>query len=339
MYTMEIPVPLRILLVEDSEHDVVALRRAFTQSDLSVEISHVVRAEDALAALEESSPPPCDIILADYKLPGMNGLELCRHIIAAKLLIPCVLLTGAGSETLAVESLKAGINDYLIKDMQQQYLEILPLLLPEVVRRFRQEQLASIFSKERETVAALSELFLAADNLDALYEKIPQILTAGFDYPIAAVLLFDDKKEILTIKGISGQGVSHYLHKQISLKDTACGRAAVEKAAVLEENISNNVEHHCVFKDSGVEVCLSVPIKGKKEVLGALVIADVRKRCDTKVHIPALQVIANHLGLEIKRKEAEEKLHLEWQRCWSLLEEIPATVWLHNRDMTIRYSN
>jgi PAS domain S-box-containing protein len=68
-------------------------------------------------------------------LPGISGLDLCKEIIDAGISLPLVLLTGRGSEELAVEALKAGVNDYIIKDSGLGYLDLLPAVLPEVVRK------------------------------------------------------------------------------------------------------------------------------------------------------------------------------------------------------------
>src|SRR5438445_5808480 len=97
----EVPVPLRILLVEDSEHDAVAVRRAFRKASAPCHIALCERAEEALAQLSQQEAG-CDLVVADYRLPGMSGLELYRALRTRNISIPFVLLTGAGAEYLAV---------------------------------------------------------------------------------------------------------------------------------------------------------------------------------------------------------------------------------------------
>ena len=131
------PARLRIFLVEDNPHDATAFRRAFRGSGLDVRIDHELRAEPALARLT-ADPSDWDLVVTDYKLPGMSGMELCRHLMDGNIPLPLVLLTGGGTESLAVEAIKAGVDDYLIKDGQMGYLELLPAVLPEVVRKHRE---------------------------------------------------------------------------------------------------------------------------------------------------------------------------------------------------------
>jgi two-component system, cell cycle sensor histidine kinase and response regulator CckA len=132
----KVPAPLRILLVEDSEHDVVAFRRAFQKASAPCHIALCERAEEALAQLSQQASS-FDLVVADYKLPSMSGLELYRELRTSNIPIPLVLLTGAGTEYLAVEALKAGVDDYIIKDASQGYIDLLPIVLPEVVQRYR----------------------------------------------------------------------------------------------------------------------------------------------------------------------------------------------------------
>jgi PAS domain S-box-containing protein len=132
----EVSAPLRILLVEDSEHDAAAFHRALRKASTLCDIALCERAEEALTRLYDQTSS-FDLVVADYKLPGMSGLELYRELRTSNILIPLVLLTGAGAEYLAVEALKAGVDDYIIKDASQGYIDLLPLVLPEVVQRYR----------------------------------------------------------------------------------------------------------------------------------------------------------------------------------------------------------
>jgi PAS domain S-box-containing protein len=75
------------------------------------------------------------MVVIDHALPGMSGLDLCKELLRAETPVPLVILTGRGSEELAVEALKSGVNDYIIKDPGQGYLGLLPVVLPEVLRK------------------------------------------------------------------------------------------------------------------------------------------------------------------------------------------------------------
>jgi len=126
--------PLRILLVEDDKHDRLAFHRAFQRSQVSCEITECEKAEEALEPLR-SDASLFDLVVIDHGLPGISGLDLCKELLDEKVPLPLVLLTGRGSEELAVEALKAGVDDYIIKDSGMGYLDLLPAVLPDVVSK------------------------------------------------------------------------------------------------------------------------------------------------------------------------------------------------------------
>ena len=134
MSSNETAAGLRILLVEDDNHDRLAFRRAFKRSSVPCEIIGCERAEEALERLRGDTPS-FDLVVVDHGLPGISGLDLCKELLDEGSSLPLVILTGRGSERLAIEALKAGVDDYIIKDPGQGYLDLLPAVLPEVVRK------------------------------------------------------------------------------------------------------------------------------------------------------------------------------------------------------------
>jgi two-component sensor histidine kinase len=104
---------LRILQLEDSALDAELVTEALIDADLSVSIERVVSADEFTRAVRDES---WDLILADYLLPafdGLNALEIAREISRAT---PFVFVSGALGEEVAVEALKRGATDYVLKD-------------------------------------------------------------------------------------------------------------------------------------------------------------------------------------------------------------------------------
>ncbi|MEJ2285811.1 MAG: response regulator [Desulfobacterales bacterium] len=132
--------PLRVLLVEDNEHDSRAFERALNKADIDLDLTVCNRAEEAESRLTGRNNS-FQIVVTRYELPGMNGLDLYMKVRRQKNLPPFVVLAGAGSEKIAVKALQAGIYDYIIKDEQSGYLELLPLVLLATVQRFNDERI------------------------------------------------------------------------------------------------------------------------------------------------------------------------------------------------------
>src|SRR5262249_7709869 len=90
---------------------------------------------EAMTALSRS---PVDVVLSDLKMPGADGLELVKHMQTSWPEIPVVLLTAHGTVASAVECLKAGASDYILKPADPEALEV-ALDRARAPRRLRRE--------------------------------------------------------------------------------------------------------------------------------------------------------------------------------------------------------
>ncbi len=123
---------LRILLVEDNDHDAIALERTLKQSSGNIQIQRFTQAKGVLDHLWKGEYI-YDAVLVDHKLPGKSGMDLCLELVQNIPDTPIILMTGVGDEKLAVTALKAGIADYLTKDNSGGYLDLLPLVIQEAM--------------------------------------------------------------------------------------------------------------------------------------------------------------------------------------------------------------
>ncbi len=103
-----------ILIVDDSPEDRETYRRYLSKDLISkYKIIEVESGDEALTQLKRSQP---DIILLDYLLPDLDGLEFIAELKAQAIPIPpIIMLTGQGDEVVAVKAMKIGVKDYLVK--------------------------------------------------------------------------------------------------------------------------------------------------------------------------------------------------------------------------------
>ena len=104
--------PIKLLLVEDSQDDADLLLAELRRAGFAPEWKRVETETDYLAELK--NPP--DIILADYSMPQFSGLRAVKLLREGGLDIPFILISGTVGEDLAVEAMRFGASDYLLKD-------------------------------------------------------------------------------------------------------------------------------------------------------------------------------------------------------------------------------
>jgi two-component system cell cycle sensor histidine kinase/response regulator CckA len=104
--------PLRALLVEDSEDDAALVVRQLERGGFAVVTRRVESADEMEAALAEQ----WDVVLSDFSMPSFTGLEAFRMLRHHDPHVPFILISGTVGEDVAVSAMKAGIQDYLMKD-------------------------------------------------------------------------------------------------------------------------------------------------------------------------------------------------------------------------------
>ncbi|MCX6120741.1 MAG: PAS domain S-box protein [Ignavibacteriales bacterium] len=132
--------PLRVLIVEDSEIDAELVLRQLKKAGYSVHHERVETAKDMKGALENQK---WDLVISDYTLSRFNAPAALALLQKTKLDIPFIVVSGTIGEEDAVELMKAGAHDYLMKDK-------LARLVPVVRREFAEVQMRQEHKKVEE---------------------------------------------------------------------------------------------------------------------------------------------------------------------------------------------
>lgn len=138
--------PLRLLFLEDEPHDVELAVAMLDEAGFECEWTRVDTEAQFSACLDT---PSYDVILADYSLPSFDGLTALRHFRARGLNIPFILVSGTMGEEVAIESLKAGATDYVLKGrLARLPLAVRRALLEKQLRDERQQAEAELRKSE-----------------------------------------------------------------------------------------------------------------------------------------------------------------------------------------------
>lgn len=175
---------IRVLLVDDDLVDRLACRRALaTHPAHAFDLLEADTGREGIALARTGSP---DVILLDFRLPDLDGIDFLTELHAADTdpEIPVVMLTSTDNITMAVDALRHGARDYLVKDPGRQHLELLPAVIERVLR----EQL---LDTERRTAEARFRTLVeqipaitymaASDGSGRLLYISPQVEALGLD--------------------------------------------------------------------------------------------------------------------------------------------------------------
>jgi two-component system sensor histidine kinase UhpB len=151
---------LRFVLLEDDVNDAELIELELSRNDFAVEWQHVASEKDFRAALAGQMP---DLVLADYTLPGFDGLAALRIVLDQCPDVPFIFVSGSLGEERAIEALKSGATDYVLKDRLQR--------LPAVVNRALTEA-----RERRDRRRAQAELEEQRVLLSTLIDSLPEII-------------------------------------------------------------------------------------------------------------------------------------------------------------------
>ncbi|SDB22497.1 Signal transduction histidine kinase [Desulfonatronum thiosulfatophilum] len=145
---------LRVLIVEDSEDDVMLVVRALKNAGFSLEYARV----ETTQAMEQAlTAEPWDLIISDHVMPEFNSFQALEVLKRSGLDIPFILVSGSIGEETAVEAMKAGVHDFIMKDK-------LARLVPAVRRELKE------VANRREKKAAYEALVAAKQVAEAANE-------------------------------------------------------------------------------------------------------------------------------------------------------------------------
>ena len=150
-----------ILIVEDE-----AKMRRLLELQLGDEGFVAQSAPDAEAGLQMLGKQPYDLIVTDFKLPGMSGLEFLQAVRRTDANVPVIIMTAYGTVESAVEAMKAGANDYVLK----------PFSLAELVLVIRKELGAQQLREENRTLREALGVKYKYDNIVADSKKMQAVL-------------------------------------------------------------------------------------------------------------------------------------------------------------------
>ena len=187
--------PIHILLMEDDPGLARLLQKRLERQGYLVDLAY--DGEEGLAMYDAAS---YDIVILDQVMPVYSGLDVIRILAGRGALPPMIMVTGIGSEQIAVEAMKLGARDYIVKDVNGGYLDLLPTVIEQVLHQQR------VIEERQRALEALRE---SEARYRGLFDGVPvglyQTMSEGqfLDANLALVEMLDypDREALMGVNG------------------------------------------------------------------------------------------------------------------------------------------
>jgi PAS domain S-box-containing protein len=301
--------PLRVLLVEDEPGHAELARRAFDSQAGAFEVKVAETVDEARAVLHGPVPP--DLVIADWLLPDGEGLDLLRGG-PARAMPPVVIMTSHGSERVAVEAIRAGAVDYVVKS--ETALADLPHMAERAVRHRRVEQ-------------ALGDLVAGTTGAggEALFGELVLRLARALRVKYASVAELVGPGRVRTLaRSVDGRLMPPV---EYELAGSPCGSVLDGSVCHIRGGVAERYPRDEGLRRMGAQSYVGVVLRATTgETLG-LVNAIHDRPLDELVRPEGvLQVFAARAAAEIERLRAERELERQRVFADSLLDMVASLV-------------
>ncbi len=324
--------PQRILYVEDNHTAARLFQIKLQQEGYIVDLAK--NGADGLAMLERNQ---YDLLALDQNVPDRSGLEILQSLATRRATPPIIMITAQNDTSTAVEAMKLGASDYVVKGLHNEYIQLLPAVVRQSLEKRR---------LERERDQSLEELRQTNNKL-LLLNKVAQLLASTFDLQEVINQLLRTLSELLDTEGSSvwlwdeqEQNmlicVGIYSHGQNITPDTIMhlsadqgiagwvarnGKSVHTSNAKTDERFTGAVDESIGYSTNSL---LAVPLQARSRVIGVLELVNKRKSSFNESDQVLAETLAASAAIAIENARLLEDLRQKRDELQARNEELDA---------------
>lgn len=269
--------PIHILYIEDEISSARLFQKKMTRAGYIVDI-----ARDGAEGLMMAKSKSYDVVAVDQKIPIHNGIEVIRELAAGGSLGPTIMVTANGDEKIAVEAMKLGASDYLIKDVDGGYLTLLPSIIERVLEKQglieeRQEALAALEQRNRnlKRLNRVGQVLTSTLDMQQILERLLQTATEIIEAQDGSVWLWDqDVQGWLVCHAVSHHSQSRGLvNQKIAPGEGIAGWVALHGESAIVQDTTTDPRFLSMLNPqitTQIGSLLAVPLRVRARIIGVL---------------------------------------------------------------------
>jgi two-component system cell cycle sensor histidine kinase/response regulator CckA len=290
----------RILLVDDETNLLAVLQQMIRAH--GYEVAGFTTGAEALAELKAKD---FDILLTDLMMPGMNGIELFRQAAEIDPHIIGIIMTGNATVQTAVEAMKVGVFDYLLKPFKTRSLP--PLLDRAIaVRRLRMENL-----QLRQTLAIyeLGQTISYSLALSTILDKVADGALQQCEADEASILLPGPGGDELYIAAVRGKDRGTLLGQRVPIDRHVAGWVAGHREPIMLRGPVRDPRYEPLSPRADIELAVSLPLLVGGRLAGILNLNFTRpRRTLTLGELKALSIFGSIAGAALESARMHEEV-------------------------------
>ena len=165
--------PTKVLIADDETSITSGLSAILSDEGYNVDV-----ANDGQKALERLTAERYGVILADLKMPKLDGLSLLKEMQTANIPTECIIITGAGTVETAVDAMRQGAYDYIEKPLSAEKLNRLKALIPKAIDKYHVQQKNRELSSRLEGLTHYGELTGQSDVMREVYSIVEAVASS-----------------------------------------------------------------------------------------------------------------------------------------------------------------
>jgi signal transduction histidine kinase/CheY-like chemotaxis protein len=307
------PESLKLLMIEDSEDDALLLASQLRRGGFDLAFERVETAEATTNALIKQN---WDLVISDYSMPHFRGTDALKLIREIGNDVPFIFVSGTIDEETAVEAMKAGAQDYMMKGNVKRLIPAIRRELTEAEVRRKREQAENDLRLRDARLRALHEINTAitstldlAKVLDLLLEKIDLLLP----YAAATIRLYDKSTSFLQPVACRNLNQREGKVKSGQLRQDPENIVFETNASLIIHNLQKDsrLSDSDSYCESRLVSFLGIPLFAKKETLGTLGLYTREEHDFTEDEIQFINTLAGQVAVAIHNSRLYEEIKFQ----------------------------